>query len=86
MGNLKGVWVDKLPRVLWAYNTTGQNATNNTPFSLTFGNEAIIHMEIGLPNPQMLAFEERGNDDKLHAKLNLLKEKKVDATLKIATY
>lgn len=38
-----------VPGVLWAYQTTFQIPTNESPFNLAFGIEAIIPMEIGQP-------------------------------------
>ena len=45
----KDKWVDKLPRVLSAYRTTVGRPTGISPFALTYGMEAIILMEIGMP-------------------------------------
>lgn len=42
----KGVWVDELPNVLWAYHTTPQEPTGETPFKLSFGMEAVVPIEI----------------------------------------
>ena len=46
----KGAWVDELPRVMWAYRTTCRISTNQTPFSMTYGMEAVIPTEIGEPS------------------------------------
>ncbi|GKC50236.1 reverse transcriptase domain-containing protein [Tanacetum coccineum] len=35
-------WVDDLARVLWVYRTLPRNSQKETPFSLTYGSEAII--------------------------------------------
>ena len=35
----KGIWVDQLPKVLWAYRTTSRTSTRETPFSLAYGVE-----------------------------------------------
>ena len=40
-----GLWVDKLPSVLWAYRTTARTSTGETPFSLIYNTEAIISVE-----------------------------------------
>ncbi|GKC10249.1 reverse transcriptase domain-containing protein [Tanacetum coccineum] len=37
-------WVDDLARVLWVYRTLLRNSQNETPFSLTYGSEAIIRI------------------------------------------
>ena len=41
--------MDELPGVLWAYRTTAGKPTGISPFALTYGMEAIIPVEIGLP-------------------------------------
>ena len=45
----KGKWVDELPHVLWTYRTTPKRFTGETPFSMTYGSEAVIPTEIGFP-------------------------------------
>ena len=45
----KGKWVDELPGVLWAYRTTARRSTGISPFTLTYGMEAIIPTKIGMP-------------------------------------
>ena len=44
----KGNWVEELPNVLWAYRTTPQRSTGETPFSLTYRAEAMIPAEVNL--------------------------------------
>ena len=41
--------VDELPEELWAYRTTAHRSTGISPFALTYGMEAIIPTEIGMP-------------------------------------
>ena len=45
--NLKGRWVDDLLEVLWAYRTTARSTTRETPFSLAYGYEAMVLVELG---------------------------------------
>ena len=49
LDSAKGKWVDELPEVLWAYRTTARKPTGISPFAITYGMEAIIPMEIGMP-------------------------------------
>ena len=42
-------WNEKLSECLWAYRTTVQTSTGNTPFSLVYGCEAVIPLEIQIP-------------------------------------
>lgn len=37
----KGNWFEELPRILWSYNKTPRSTTRETPFSLTYGCEAM---------------------------------------------
>ena len=46
--DLKGKWVEYLPKVLWEYRTTRKSATQETPFALAFSTEAIAPVKIGL--------------------------------------
>ena len=45
---LKGKWVEYLSELLWAYRTTRKSATQETPFALAFGTEAVAPVEIEL--------------------------------------
>nr|XP_033512628.1 uncharacterized protein LOC117277313 [Nicotiana tomentosiformis] len=55
----KGNWPEELPGVLWAYRTTAKTTTGETPFSLVYGSEALIPVEIGEPSTRFtLAMEE----------------------------
>ena len=46
--NLKGRWVDKVPKVLWAYKTKARSTTGETTVSLAYGYEAMVLVEIGV--------------------------------------
>jgi hypothetical protein len=41
-----GKWVKKLPLVLWALLSTPSHATCHTPFSLVYGFEAMLPIEV----------------------------------------
>ncbi|GKV35898.1 hypothetical protein SLEP1_g44100 [Rubroshorea leprosula] len=43
-------WVDEHNKVLWSCRTTPSSATGETPFSLAYGAEAVIPVEVGLPS------------------------------------
>ncbi|XP_019242378.1 PREDICTED: uncharacterized protein LOC109222474 [Nicotiana attenuata] len=45
--NSKQRWKDILPQVLWAYRTTSRSSTGETLFSLVYGAEALIPVEVG---------------------------------------
>ncbi|XP_030974786.1 uncharacterized protein LOC115994694 [Quercus lobata] len=49
LDDAKGRWVEELAHVLWTYSTTPRRSTGETPFSLTYGAEAVIPLEINFP-------------------------------------
>ena len=44
--DLKGRWANELLEMLWACKTTARTTTRETPFSLTYGYEAMVPIEI----------------------------------------
>ncbi|RDX96069.1 Tf2-9, partial [Mucuna pruriens] len=78
----KGRWAEELPQVLWSYHTTPHSTTNETPFRLTFGTEAMILVEIGEPSPRTALFEPSKNEEELRANLDLIQEAREIAHVK----
>jgi len=50
LNDAKGKWREILPEVLWAYRRTSKSSTGATPFSLVYGAEALIPVEVGEPS------------------------------------
>ncbi|XP_075106788.1 uncharacterized protein LOC142179810 [Nicotiana tabacum] len=46
----KGLWPELLPEVLWAYPTTPKTSKEETPYSLVYGTDAVIPVEVGDPS------------------------------------
>ena len=82
----KGKWVKELPNVLWAYQITLRKATNETPYSLTFGFEAIIPLEVGLPTIQTEAYDANHNKEVLAQDLDLVEEIRENALIQMDDY
>jgi len=59
----KGIWLEELLSILWAYKTTARTPTGETPFRLTYRSEAIIPTEVGLTSYRMDNHDERKNDE-----------------------
>ncbi|XP_068503606.1 uncharacterized protein [Phaseolus vulgaris] len=49
LGKAKSRWTEELLEVLWAYRCTPQTSTQETPYNLTYGTEAMIPVEVGEP-------------------------------------
>ncbi|XP_062167005.1 uncharacterized protein LOC133873301 [Alnus glutinosa] len=82
----KGPWVEYIPEVLWSYRTTRRTPTGETPFSLTFGTEAVIPAEVGSPNFRLAYYNPGLNDEKAKLHLDLLQEKRDDSQVTWAAY
>ena len=74
--DLKGQWVEYLPEVLWAYKTTRKSATQETPFALAFGTEAVAPVEVRLKSPRIELASVEHNEEALRLNLDLLDEKR----------
>ncbi|XP_027063199.2 uncharacterized protein [Coffea arabica] len=79
-------WVEELPSVLWSYRTTPRSATQETPFSLTYGAEAVIPAEILTPSPRLAAYAAEVNDEERQLDLDLVEERRDLASARIASY
>ncbi|XP_070037086.1 uncharacterized protein LOC142166280 [Nicotiana tabacum] len=77
---LKGKWPEVLQGVLWAYRTTAKTSMGETPFSLVYGIEALIPMEIGEPRTRYTHTTEATNEEELRVNLDLIEERR-EATL-----
>ncbi|GKA15404.1 reverse transcriptase domain-containing protein [Tanacetum coccineum] len=67
-------WIEELPHVLWAHRTMIKSSHGDTPFSLTYGTEAVIPAEIGMPTYRTTEVDTVHNDEELRLNLVLLKE------------
>ena len=74
--NLKGKWVEYLPEVLWTFKTTRRSATQETPFALAFGIEAVAPVEVGLKSPRVEFANTEHHEEILRLNLYLLEEKR----------
>ncbi|XP_070005391.1 uncharacterized protein [Nicotiana sylvestris] len=80
----KGNWPEMLPGVLWAYRTTAKTSTGETPFSLVYGVEALIPVEIGEPSTRFTQATEESNDKEMHLNLDLLEGRREAALIRMA--
>nr|GEY17722.1 reverse transcriptase domain-containing protein [Tanacetum cinerariifolium] len=74
-------WVEELPHVLWAHRTMIKSSHSDTPFSLTYGTEAVIHTEIGMPTYRTAVVDVVNNDEELRLNLDLLEERRERAAI-----
>ena len=86
LDDAKGKWVEELPHVLWTYRTTPSRSTGETPFSMTYGAEAVIPLETGFPTSRTSSFNPRGNNEQLTKSLDLVEEKRESVMVQLAYY
>lgn len=75
---LKGAkdrWAEELLNVLWAYHTMPRRFMGEMPFSMTYGAEVAIPVEIGLCSMRVSNFTVEKNDTRLVEDLDLLEER-----------
>lgn len=69
----KDAWVEEILVVLWAYRTTMCTLTGETSFSLTYGAEAVILIEMAIHTYRVSGHDSEQNNLDLRANVDLLK-------------
>nr|GEW06422.1 reverse transcriptase domain-containing protein [Tanacetum cinerariifolium] len=77
-------WIEKVPHALWAHRTMIKSTNGDMSFSLTYGTEAVILVEISMPTLRTAEIDMVQNDDALEINLDLLKEKREQAAIRKA--
>ena len=78
--------MEELPHVLWIYRTTPRKFTRETPFSMTYGAEAVIPLENGFPTMRTSTFTSDGNSELLKKSLDLIEERRENVMVQLAYY
>ena len=86
LDDVKVKWVEELSHVLWTYRTTPHKSTRETPFSMTYGAEVVISLEIGFPTLRTSSFTSNNNDGLLEKSLDLIEERRENAMVQLAYY
>ena len=86
LDDAKGRWVEELPHVLWTYRMTSRQLMGETPFSMTYGAEAVLPLEVSFPTLKSSTFTPRNNDELLGRSLDLAEEKREKTMIQMAYY
>nr|KYP47820.1 Transposon Ty3-I Gag-Pol polyprotein [Cajanus cajan] len=81
LGSDKGQWVDELPNILWAYQCTPQSTTQEPPYKLTYGADAMILVEVGEMSHRHHTFDSKQNDQEMAVNLDLIDELREEARI-----
>nr|GEU75970.1 reverse transcriptase domain-containing protein [Tanacetum cinerariifolium] len=77
-------WIEKLPHVLWAHRTMIKSSHDDTPFSLTYGTEAVIPAESRMPTYRTAVVSAVHNNEELRLNLDLSEERRECAAIREA--
>ncbi|XP_070019257.1 uncharacterized protein [Nicotiana sylvestris] len=61
-----------------------KTSTGETPFSLVYGTEALIPVEIGEPSTRFTQATQESNDEEMRVNLDLLETRREDALIRMA--
>ena len=79
----------QIPKALWAYRTSVRTPIGATPFSLVYGTEAILPIELKIPSLR-INLSEQISDEKIRQtrldQLLLLDEKRINALEHMRVY
>ena len=78
--------MEELPHVLWTYRTMPRRSIRETPFSMTYGAEAVIPLENSFLTLKTTSFSPNGNDNLLERDLDLIEERRENAMVQLAYY
>ena len=76
----------ELSRVFWTYRTTPRRSTRETSFSMTYEAEIVIPLETRFPTLRKSLFAPDSNDNLLEKSLDLIKERRENAMVRLAYY
>ena len=82
-------WLEKLHFALWAYRTSFRTSTGATPYSLVYGMEAVLPVEIEMGSLRVALEQQIPEADWAQARfdqLNLLDERKLRAADHVQAY
>ena len=75
-----------MPSVLWTFRTTHRRSTSDTPYSLTYGTNVIIPLEVRLPTLRTTQVETVHNDQALEEVLDFAESRKKVTSTHLANY
>ncbi|GJX07023.1 reverse transcriptase domain-containing protein [Tanacetum coccineum] len=77
-------WMQEISHVLWAHHAMIKSSNKDTPFSLTYGTEAVILAKIDMPTLRTVEVDMVQNNEALEINLDLLEEIREQAAIREA--
>ena len=75
----KGIWLDELLSVLWAYKMIVRTPTRETPFKLTYGSDVVITAEVGLTSYKVTHYNNKEKEKQFRLSLDLIDKVRMEA-------
>ncbi|XP_074327677.1 uncharacterized protein LOC141665588 [Apium graveolens] len=82
----KGIWQEELAQVLWSYKTTPRTTTRETLFSLVYGCEAMVPVEVGAGSFRRGNYESEANEVNHRLYMDMIEETRENAQIRVAAY
>jgi transposase InsO family protein len=82
----KHAWVDELPSVLWSLRNTPNAPTQETPFFLVYGAEAVLLVEITHEAPRIADYDKMTSTEALQDDVDALDEARYVALARAIQY
>jgi hypothetical protein len=79
-------WPEELPSVLWSIRTTPNTATQETPFFLVHGAEAVLPIEIEHNSPRVAEYDEETSRRVLEDDVDALDEARDEVLSRVTKY
>jgi transposase InsO family protein len=83
---VRHTWTDELPSVLWSIRTTPNTSTQETPFFLVHGAEALLPIEIEHNSPRVTEYDEETSRKALEDDVDALDEARDEVLSRDTTY
>jgi len=77
----KARWVEILSEVIWSFHMTVQSITNETPFSLVYGGDVVLPIELEVPSSRTDHFSEIESEEGRLFQLDTIDELRSKAKL-----
>ena len=75
-----------MPGILWRYQITRRSAFEESPFRLAFGSEAVLPIELELPNHRVQTYDELINEIGLRDTLDAIGETREVVQRRVTAY
>ncbi|CAJ2652019.1 unnamed protein product [Trifolium pratense] len=69
-------WVAHISPILWSYHTTPQSSTGEAPFTMVYGSDAMIPVEINPPSWRRETITQEENNRALEENLDMIEERR----------